>query len=307
MRKLNILYIDDEVLFIRIVKRIIENDNEWKDRISFWSACHQFHALSLLEEHQNETIDLVIVDYRLEADKKEDEEFNGVKLARFLKDNTTQCQNSIYALLSATGEEADKKFFEFDIKKGGGRLEDEFKNMLKKVYYETMYGHDISERLQNYSNKDIYQYKGNTEKHKFIRFIIDKKIEQKESILIFGLSNEEKKNLVHDIKMKTFLTNKNTEIKTYDLYRCQNIPKTLEGILEKEINKTICFINIDYLDEMIQKEIINTINEKLHCVFVCNDKKKCSILLNNSHEILLPKDGEKDTCVNIVTLDIRNW
>jgi CheY-like chemotaxis protein len=306
MSKLNVLYVDDEVLFIRIVKRIIEHDSEWKDRISFWSACHQFHALSLLDEHPNETFDLVIVDYRLEADKKEDEELNGVKLAKYLKEYTPQCQKSIYALLSATGEKVDKDFFEFDIKKGGGKLEEDFKHMLKRVYYETMYGHDIYEKLRAYSSRDSYKYRGDTEKHNFIRFIIDEKISQRESILILVSSKEEKKNLVADIKNKRFISNENIKIKLLDLSQCMNLSGTLQGISDKEINETICFVNADCLDEKAQNEILNVINEKLHCVFVCSDKKKCNFLLNGSREILLPqnKDGEKDTYVNIVTLDI---
>lgn len=304
MRKLNILYIDDEVLFIRIVKRIIEHDNEWNDKISFRSACHHFHALSLLEEHPNEIVDLVIIDYRLEDDKNEDEEFNGVRLAKYLKENRIQCHNSIYALLSATGEAADKDFFEFDIKKGGGKLEEVFNNMLRIVYYKTLYGHDIYEKLLDYSNRDDYNYQGDTERHKFIRFIIDKKLSLRESILISDGLEAENAMLVEDILNKKILSNKKTEIKPIDLFQCENIPGTLQRILEREKDKIICFMNIDYLDEKAQSKIIHTIHGKLHCVFVCGDKNKCKVLSKNSYELLLPKDGERDTCINISTLVI---
>lgn len=301
MRKINILYVDDEVLFIRIVKRIIEHDNEWKDRISFWSACHQFHALSILKENPKVKFDLVIVDYRLEADKKEDEELNGVRLAQHLK-KLDQCKNSIFALLSATGEIVDKELFEFNIKKGSGKLESEFEKMLEIAYNKTMYGYDIYDKMQHYGSKNTYKYLGDTEKHKFIRFIIDKKLSQKESLLIYG-SEEENNNLVNDIIFST-----RTKTNVVDLSLCNNIQSTLENTLEKRSRDVNIFLNLDSLDnERLQKQILSTIkNQKSHFVFTFTDKKKCNYFLENSDEILLPKskNGESKTSINIAILNI---
>lgn len=306
MKKINILYVDDEVLFIRIVKRIIEHDNEWKDRVSFWSACHQFHALSILKENSNIKFDLVIVDYRLEADKKEDEELNGVRLAQHLK-KLDQCKNSIFALLSATGEKVDKELFEFNIKKGSGELECEFRKMLEKAYNKTMYGYDIYAKIQNYSSNDACKYQGDTEKHKFIRFIIDEKLSQKESLLIYG-SKKEINNLVDDIRNKRILST-NTNINFIDLSQCNNIHSTLERTLERKRNYINLFSNCDSLDdEQLKKWISRTINNGLHCVFTFIDKKKYNYFLENSDEILLPKskNGESETDINIAILNIQN-
>lgn len=306
MKKINILYVDDEVLFIRIVKRIIEHDNEWKDRVSFWSACHQFHALSILTENLNVKFDLVIVDYRLEADKKEDEELNGVRLAQRLK-KSDQCKNSIFALLSATGENADNELFDFGIKKGCGDLEDKIRNMLEITYNKTMYGHDIYDRMQNYNNRDAYKYVGDTEKHKFIRFIIDEKLSQRESLLIFG-SKEENNNLIDDIINKRFLST-NTEINFIDLSQCKNIQSTLYKTLERKRGYINLFSNCDSLDdEQLQDWIFRTISNGLHCVFTFTNKKKYNYFLENCDEILLPKskNGESKTDINIAILNIQN-
>lgn len=294
MKMINLLYIDDEILFIRTVKRII-NHTEWKGMIDFTYAYTPYDAF-LKVRNSNKNFHAVIVDYILEPDRSEEDAINGEMMVDLLK-KESRCKKSLFFLLSATNKTANRDVFKFGIEKGCDKLEDNLNRLLKIV-------HDYArfpEEIKRFFDKDCYKFKGNSSDAMFVRYLLVEKLSVKcNNVLIFGESKVGKSRLLKDIG--DLLGYNNIEKESYILkISCKNIENTFKVDFDRRINnlvteKILCFDDVDVLTSSEQNYLSEWIedNKKYICVFTCTDKSKLQISYNNIVNIPSLQGRESD-------------
>lgn len=280
MKKINILYIDDEMLFIRTVKRVLKysNGSEWHDKIEIIAAYHHYDALLKVEENGID-FDAVILDYRLEPDNAPEDEINGEELASLLKESP-RCTNSLFYLVSATDKTGKRLnqikkegsiFFELSLNKGCDNLKEELCAVFRNVYLYT---------LKDFSGSGC-KFGGDDEARRVLRYKINEYLHNKNRFLLCGSSNDIK-TLLEDIKEKNFIqfeTSKECYIVDLTDSRC-DFEKTIELI---RLNSTkyfvVAFYKFDKLEGEIQQRLMTWINTTdIPVILTCNNIQKCKNL-----------------------------
>lgn len=278
MKKINILYIDDEMLFIRTVKRVLKysNGSEWHDKIEIIAAYHHYDALLKVEENGID-FDAVILDYRLEPDNAPEDEINGEKLASLLK-KSQRCTNSLFYLVSAT-DKTEKRlkqikkegsiFFELSLNKGCDNLREEFGAIFHNVYLNT---------LKEFSGSGC-KFEGDDVARRELRYKINEYLLNEKSFLLCGSSNDIK-TLLEDIEKKNFIQFETSK-------ECYIVDLTDSGCNFKNtinlINSTkyfvVVFYKFDKLTDEIQQRLMTWINTiDIPVILTCNNIPKCKNL-----------------------------
>lgn len=274
MKKINILYVDDEMLFIRTVKRVLKYSSEWHDKIEIIAAYHHYDALIKVEE-DGPDFDAVILDYRLEPDNAPEDEINGEKLALRLKESK-RCTNSLFYLVSATDKtetrlkqikKEDSIFFELSLNKGCDKLRDELDAIFHNVYLNT---------LKEFSGSGC-KFEGDDVARRELRYKINEYLYNEKSFLLCGSSNDIK-TLLEDIEKKNFIqfeTSKECYIVDLTAPGC-NFEATI-NLIKSSLTRyfVIVFYNFNQLEIKIQQKLmawINTIN--IPVILTCNNIQK---------------------------------
>lgn len=242
MKKINFLHIDDEELWIRTVKRILQY-SKWSNRIEITAAYHYLDAVSKLERNENREFNAVLVDYRLEPDNAPDDETNGVLSAQILKDRT-QCLNSEFYLLSATPLDDLPVGFTGYIDKSNERLKENIEKIFEKIYKAQeipLLKDEINEYLKN-----------------------------KNSFLLHGNIDNQAK-LLNDVNCyKVDLTQSDCDFEA-----------TMQKLEEnRNIYSVICFEKIDKLNDLLQDRLIAQIQTlNIPVILTCENLRKCNPLI----------------------------
>lgn len=278
MKKINILYVDDEMLFIRTVKRVLKYSSEWHDKIEIIAAYHHHDAL-LKVKNDGSSFDAVILDYRLEPDSAPEDEINGEKLASQLKE-FPRCQNSLFYLVSATDKtekrlkqikKEDSIFFELSLNKGCDDLRKELYDVFDNVYLN---------KLKEFSGSGC-QFTGDDKVRRELRSEINEYLQDNKSLLLCG-SRKDIEALLKDIEEKKFIQFKpSKECYIVDLTdpEChfENTIKLIKSNSKKYF--VIVFYKFDKLESKIQQRLMEWINTiDIPVILTCNNIQRCKNL-----------------------------
>lgn len=274
MRKINLLYVDDEMLFIRTVTRILQYNKNLRNNISITAAYHPYDAISQVEKSEI-FFDIVMVDYRLEPDKSPEKELNGEKLANRLKD-LEKCNNSFFVLLSATNKDVDPQFFTISLDKSSNNLRWELDHVFEEIFRQIKYPKE-SEKFTDEGCK----FKGNNEDRKLLRYQINRCLKQQKSLLLYGTNRRDLSKLLKDIEQKSFIqfeSSKKCYIVDLTASNC-DFEQTIEYIENNKDNYLIIgFDKFDQLKSEDQEKLKEWTEEiGLPVVFVCNNLQEREI------------------------------
>lgn len=304
---INLLYIDDEILFIRTVKSII-NHSEWKDQIDFTYAYSPYDAIVKVRDSTKD-FNAVIVDYILEPDRTEEDAINGEMMVDLLK-NEARCQKALFFLLSATNKIANPDFFIFGIEKGCDKLEESLNELLKKVNDYILFPLEIG----NFFDKECYRFKGDSNEIRYVRYLLAQKLSAKcNNILIRGESKVGKSKLLNDIGKLLNYSIADTKYRIIKL-SCRNYENTFKITFDMRVKNIVseeilCFDDVDVLtisEQSYLSEWIEDNQNKYVCVFTCTDIDKVQIPYNTSITIpsLLGRESDIKDIIKYLRKDL---
>lgn len=275
MKKINVLYVDDEMLFIRTVKRVLKYSSEWHDKIEIIAAYHHYDALLKVKENEL-NFDAVILDYRLEPDNAPEDEINGEELGLRLR-KLSKCKKSLFYLVSATDktekrlkqiEKEDSTFFKLSLDKGCDDLRKELYDVFDNVYLN---------KLEVFSGYGC-QFTGDDKIRRELRSEINEYLEDNKSFLLCG-SRKDIEALLMDIKEKKFIQFKpSKECYIVDLTEPECHFDNTINLIESNLTEyfVIVFYKFDKLNGEIQQKLmawIKTIDTPV--ILTCNNIQKC--------------------------------
>jgi len=297
--KINLLYIDDDILFIRTVQRIIKYGN-WNKKIDFLTAFDPYDAYEKI--CKSAPFDIILVDYRLEPDRSASDECNGEELIKILKEKfcESKCKESQFFILTATEPREQCEISNIIFNKGSDNLEEELERIFKEIQDKIIYPESKLHK-DDIANNIIPNFKGNSKPICRLRYDINTWYteQNKEPLLIIGEKGTGKTILVNDIVKK-------------EPVQCRICSNHFEEILynlnQHQENTIVGFDNINYLKPYNQYKLSEWVKNKKNnkaIVCTCTDRNKIEDdLLRHFQQISIPSLNERDGEVEQDIIDI---